>query len=396
MELKHVLESISNTFLSLQGKKPKPAYTPYMVVWNFTNKCNLSCKHCYQDANTEGSSDELSLEEKLKLVDDLYEAGVKVPVFSGGEPLIHPDFFPVLEKMVNKGMHIGAASNGTIINEEMAERLKLKGLNYIEISLDSTHPEVHDEFRGHKGAWEKTVEGIKNCVEAGLFTGVAMTVTKNTMNEIDNMLDLTKELGAQRFIHFNFIPAGRGPKIIDQDLSPSDRENVLKKLSKRRRTAGFEVLSTSPQYARVCLQQSLGKSIDPNTLYVESRGSNTSQFYVESPSHYNLISNKKNAQIPVSAIKGCGAGRQFCCVQPNGDICACMFIPTWVFGNIRQRSFLEIWHKMIDQPCFSDREILEENCGSCQFRYICGGCRARAINSLDNPLSADTGCISNL
>ena len=357
--------------------------------------CNLNCKHCYQDAKPKPSADELTLEEKLEFVDTMYKAGVKVPMLSGGEPLIHPDFFPVVEKLASRGMHTAAASNGTMITPEFARRLRDSGLGYIEISLDSIDPEKHNEFRGASGAWSKTVEGIKNCIDAGIFTAVAAVFTKNTLDEVDAMVDFASSLGAQRFIHFNFVPTGRGPEIKEQDLSPEDREMVLTKLYRKRRTAGLEVLSTAPQYGRVCLEQSLGKSLKPDYLYVETKAQKSSQFYVSSPTHFSMLRDSRNTQMPLDALKGCGAGRQFCCVQPNGDVTPCMFIPSYIVGNIRETPFLSLWEKLGEEPCFMDREILDDNCGSCQFRYLCGGCRARAINYIGNPLAADSGCIRN-
>ena len=367
---------------------------PYMVVWNFTNMCNLRCKHCYQDAKEKGTPDELTLEEKLEFVEAMHRTGVKVPVISGGEPLIHPDFFPVLDKMVEKGMHVAAASNATMITNEFARKLKEHGLAYIEISLDSVNPEKHDKFRGAKGCWDRTVNGIKNCIEAGIFTAVATVFTKNTLDEVDAMVDFASELDANRFIHFNFVPTGRAPEIVEQDLSPEEREYVLNRLFKKRRTAGLEVLSTAPQYGRACLEGALGDRLDKDMLYVETKAQKQQQFYVQSPSHYDMRKDDRS-DVPLESLQGCGAGRQFCCIQPNGDITPCMFIPSWVEGNIREESFQDIWDRFGEIICFTDRNALEDECGSCQFRYLCGGCRARAINFIGNPLAADTGCIKN-
>jgi len=367
---------------------------PYMVVWNFTNMCNLRCKHCYQDAKEKGTPDELTLDEKLEFVEAMHRTGVKVPVISGGEPLIHPDFFPVLDKMVEKGMHVAAASNATMITNEFARKLKEHGLAYIEISLDSVNPEKHDVFRGAKGCWDRTVNGIKNCIEAGIFTAVATVFTKNTLDEVDAMVDFASELGANRFIHFNFVPTGRAPEIVEQDLSPEEREYVLNRLFKKRRTAGLEVLSTAPQYGRACLEGALGDRLDKDMLYVETKAQKQQQFYVQSPSHYDMRKDDRS-DVPLESLQGCGAGRQFCCIQPNGDITPCMFIPSWVEGNIREESFQDIWDRFGEIICFTDRNALEDECGSCQFRYLCGGCRARAINYIGNPLAADTGCIKN-
>jgi len=155
------------------------------------------------------------------------------------------------------------------------------------------------------------------------------------------------------------------------------------------------VLSTAPQYGRVCLEQALGKSIKPDYLYVETKAQKSSQFYVESPSHFSMLRDRGKNRVPLEAIKGCGAGRQFCCIQPNGDITPCMFIPSYIIGNIREVPFKILWDKLGGEPCFMERDILEDNCGSCQFRYLCGGCRARAINYIGNPLAADSGCINN-
>ena len=163
--LKNIIGSLGNTLSRLQGKYPQSKRNPYLVVWNFTDMCNLRCKHCYQDAKSKPSADELSLDEKLVLVDTLHEAGIKVPMISGGEPLIHPDYFPVLEKLASTAMHPAAASNATMITPEFAGRLKDSGLGYIEISLDSVTPKKHNDFRGMPGAWEKTVEGIRNCIK---------------------------------------------------------------------------------------------------------------------------------------------------------------------------------------------------------------------------------------
>lgn len=394
MAVREIFNQLEKSLRRVGKKKISPKRIPYMVVWNFTNMCNLRCKHCYQDANKMGSPDELTLEEKLAFVDTMHEAGVKIPVISGGEPLMHPDFFPVLDYMVSKKMHVAAASNATMITKEFAMKLKDHGLAYIEISLDSVNPNKHDDFRGMVGAWDLTVQGIQNCLDEGIFVAIATVFTKDTLDEVDPMLDLAAELRVQRFIHFNFVPTGRGPDIVDQDLSPEEREVLLSKLFKRRRTIGLEILSTAPQYGRACLEGSLGRYLDSDKLYVETKTQKNEQFYVQSPTHYSTMENQRGA-VPMESLQGCGAGRQFVCIQPNGDVCPCMFIPSWVEGNIKEEPFWDIWKRFETIECFTDRDSLENECGSCQFRYLCGGCRARAINYIGNPIAADTGCIRN-
>ncbi|MBD3206067.1 radical SAM protein [Candidatus Bathyarchaeota archaeon] len=394
MTIRSLIDQLKTSIIQPGKSSGSIRRVPYMVVWNFTNMCNLRCKHCYQDAKDKGTPDELTLEEKLEFVEVMHRTGVKVPVISGGEPLIHPDFFPVLDMMVEKGMHVAVASNATMITPKFARKLKEHGLAYIEISLDSVNPEKHDEFRGAKGCWDRTVNGINNCIESGIFTAVATVFTKNTLDEVDAMVDFASELGANRFIHFNFVPTGRAPGIVEQDLSPEEREYVLSRLFKKRRTAGLEVLSTAPQYGRACLEGALGDRLDKDLLYVETKAQKQQQFYVQSPTHYDMLRDNRS-EVPLESLQGCGAGRQFCCIQPNGDVTPCMFIPSWVEGSIRDESFQVIWERFGEIPCFTDRNSLEDECGSCQFRYLCGGCRARAINYIGNPLAADTGCIKN-
>ena len=163
--------------------KPQVLKAPFLIVWNFTNLCNLNCKHCYQYAGKEISdANELELDEKLNLINELADVNVVSIAFSGGEPLIHKDFFTVLREAKRKGMFTAVATNGTLINEDMAKRLKEYGADYVEISLDFPRPDLHDDFRGISGAFERTINGIKNCVKEDIFTCIATTVTKANLS----------------------------------------------------------------------------------------------------------------------------------------------------------------------------------------------------------------------
>jgi len=358
--------------------RPQILDTPFLVVWNFTNMCNLRCRHCYQYAGLP-TPDELTLPEKIEAVHELANAGVVSIALSGGEPLMHPHFFPVLEEITQNGMHAAVATNGTIITKKMAKRLKEAGLSYVEISLDSADPWLHDEFRGVPGAWKRAVEGVKNCVNEDLFTAMATTITKLNVKEAPALIELAKSLGVNRFLHFNFIPAGRGAGIFELDLSPEEREELLRTLYRKARTSEIEVLSTAPQYARVVLQQSGGRDVTPTHFYLGiERGHDLSTL--------------------AEFVGGCGSCRLYCALQPNGDVTPCVFIPQWIVGNLREESFLEIWSrtkKDVGFRCFRDRERLGDACGTCKYRYVCGGCRARALSYFNDPFAPDVGCIFN-
>jgi len=356
--------------------KPQLLNSPFLVVWNLTNMCNLRCRHCYQKAGR-ALNDELSLDEKLKVVDELASAGIVAIAFSGGEPIMHPDFFATARRAHERGLYVSVATNGILLTPEMVNRLKEIGVGYVEISLDSIRPEVHDGFRGLPGAWKRTVEGISNSVKAGIVTVIATTVTRLNYEDVPALIDLSKKLGVSRFTHFNFIPTGRGKEITSLDLSPQQREELLKMLFEKSQTSGIEVLSTAPQFARVVFQQSHGSAIAPT------------HFYLGQNRNWGL---KALAEL----IGGCGAARLYCAIQPNGDVTPCVFIPQLIVGNLREKGFSEIWHTTKIFKEFQVRTTLKGSCRTCDYNKICGGCRARSLAYFQDHNAPDVGCVNNI
>jgi radical SAM protein with 4Fe4S-binding SPASM domain len=263
------------------------------------------------------------------------------------------------------------------LTPEIVNRLVDAGVGYIEVSLDSVRPEVHDSFRGAHGAWKRTVEGITNSVKAGIFTVMATTVTRLNFQDVAALIDLSKRLGVSRFTCFNFIPTGRGGEITGLDLSPQQREELLKLLYEESQTSGIEVLSTAPQFARVVFQESCGCAIAPTHFYV---GKNR----------------KWGLKALAEFIGGCGAGRLYCAIQPNGNVTPCVFIPQLVVGNVREKSFSKIWHEARIFKEFQVRKNLRGSCGTCEFNKICGGCRARSLSYFQDHTAPDVGCINNI
>ena len=362
-----VIEGLAKYGVTVPQKMP----APFLIVWNFTNMCNLRCIHCYQRAD-KPTPDELSLEEKLDLVRQLDEAGVAAVALSGGEPTIHPHFLRVVEELAHRGIYVAVATNGWMFaNRERLKAAVDKGLRYIEVSVDSAKPEVHDRFRGVPGAWSRAVKALENAVEMGVSNAMATTITRINKDEVDDILDLAEKIGVERVIFFNFVPVGRGADNAWLDLSPEEREELLRKLyheSKKRRVI---VLSTAPQYARVVLQESRGEEVAPTHFYMgEDR-------FVKALAEY---------------VGGCGAGRIYAAIQPNGDVTPCVFFPAKV-GNVREKHFREIWEKAPLFQQLRDRDKLHGVCGKCPYRYICGGCRARAYAYTGDPLGPDPGCI---
>ncbi|MEM3725280.1 MAG: radical SAM protein [Candidatus Bathyarchaeia archaeon] len=378
---------------------------PFEIVWNFTYQCNLRCKHCYEDAGN-GKRTELSTEEAKQVLDKLSKiAGIGLPAlsFSGGEPLIRRDFFEVAAYAKKRIGYVSIASNGTLITKNNAKKIKDVGIDYVEISVDGASPTLHDAFRGTPGAFERAMEGVRNCVEEGIDTCIATTLHRDNLSELNKLIDLSKSLGV-RFMHFNYIPTGRAKEYVELDLTPEERLHVLETIGKeivglylqakeeqlKSGKSNIKVdrfFSTSPQYASVTkeLSKKCGEKFMVEAHYAAKQG-------IESVANF---------------LGGCGAGRLYCCLEPNGDIKPCVFFPTnkdTVLGNMLKDNFEEIWdnHPLLWR--LRVREILQDyvvdekrvGCGSCPDKYICGGCRARAYSYFNGNVNApDIGCIHN-
>ncbi|MEA2054506.1 MAG: radical SAM protein [Candidatus Thermoplasmatota archaeon] len=356
-------------------KKPFTSGAPFQIVWDVTYACNLKCKHCYATAGKTWK-DELSTEEAKRAIDIFDRAGVTIIAFSGGEPLVRPDILELTKYAADKGIYVAIATNGTLITKEKAREMNEAGVQFVQISLDGASAETHDKFRGIQGAFDKTVDGVKNSVEKGFFVEISTTATKYNYKEIPDIIRLSEELGANWFMAFNFIPTGRGKDIVKVDLTPDEREEMLKMLwNELKARKNINVLSTAPQFARVALQQEEGE--DEKVV----------------PTHF--YNPKLAGQLVDLAefIGGCGAGRFYMAMHANGDLQPCVFFPLKL-GNIREDDFEELWiHNKVLQD-LRDKDLLK-GCDTCDYRYYCGGCRARAYAYTGDYLSPDPGCINN-
>ena len=270
---------------------------------------------------------------------------------------------------------VSIASNGTMITPDRAAQLKAAGVDYVEISLDGATAASHDALRGIRGCYDRAVRGVQSCTGAGLFTCVATTVTRDNFADVPRIHALAASLGAQRMMCFNFIPTGRGVGIIDQDLLPRQRDQLLQWiLDVDQSTSGPLVLSTALQFARVAVEKETG-------------GVPVVHF------HPGMEMNGKTAAL-AEFIGGCGAGRIYCSIEPDGTVQPCVFMPVSV-GNLRNTSFAVLWHNSPVMLQLRDRDNLEGNCGTCPTRLVCGGCRARAWAYFNDLNAPDPGCVRN-
>ncbi|ADI31272.1 radical SAM/SPASM domain-containing protein [Staphylothermus hellenicus] len=353
---------------------PQELPAPFLIVWNFTNMCNLKCKHCYQRAD-KPLPNELSLKEKIMVVDQLDRAGVAAIALSGGEPTIHPHFRRILYEIASRGMYAAVATNGWVFADiEKLKEAKKLGLRYVEVSVDSADPKKHDWFRGVQGSWERAVKALENAVKLGINHAMATTITKMNINEVEDLLDLAESIGVKRVVFFNFVPVGRGKDNIWLDLDPLEREEFLRTIYKEMSKRKMEIVSTAPQYGRVSLQLSGGKEVAPTHFYVGG---------------------DPIVRAVAEFVGGCGAGRIYAGIQPDGTLIPCVFLPIPV-GNLRERTFWDLW---VNAPLFKllrDRSKLQGACAVCPYKNICGGCRARAYAYFNDPMAPDPGCLYNI
>lgn len=373
--------NLVRSFVYFGIKRPMSLSAPFLVVWDFTHKCNLACKHCYSNSGAV-QEEELTTEQALEVVDQLADAGVTALAFSGGEPLTRKDFFQVARYASDRGLYVSLASNGTLLTKENVQKIKEAKVNYIDVSIDGASAKTHDDFRGVQGTFEKAVAGLKNCIDADLCVCIATTVGKNNMEELPAIIDLAEKIKAERFTYFNFIPTGRGKAHLDQDLSPKEREGVLRYLLNRM-SAGCKttILATAPQLARVSLQcQDLG-------------GTNE---VTMSMAHMQTVKVTKKAVPLGDFIGGCGAGRLYCSISPQGDVHPCVFLPVNV-GTLKTKKFQDIWLNSPLFKTFRNRANLKGSCGKCDYKFICGGCRARsAAYHNGDMLDGDPGCLQGV
>ncbi len=360
-------------------KKPFVPGAPFQVVWNITNACNLKCAHCYEDAGKR-SSNELTNQEIIRGLEIISKASATSIAFSGGEPTSNPHITDYIKLTKELGMYPAMATNGYKLSKQSKlNKFVDAGLEFVQISIDGLNLETHDSFRGVEGSWDKAIQAVENSVDADLFVEVATTVTTHNIDEIPDIIEFIRDIGAHWFMIYNFIPTGNGTNISEMDISPKNRFELLKSAYNENMNGNMQVLSTAPQYAPVAESLQTDSSVIPTHFY--------------NPQY-------KNPQLTQLAefVGGCGAGRFYMGIEPNRDLYPCVFFPRTEelkLGNLMNDDFDQIWKENNLLVDLRNKDLLQDNCGSCESKNICGGCRARAYTYFNDVQAPDPGCIKN-
>lgn len=357
-------EPISADMIRFSGEK-KP-----VVMWNITRHCNLNCDHCYIDA-TASAAEELTLEEGIRLIDDLADLKIPILILTGGEPLLSRNFYAYAFHAKEVGLRTVISTNGTLITPEVAGLLAEAQIRYVGVSLDSCRREVHDSFRGVEGAHERALAGLVNAREAGLKTGLRVTLTRDNWHEVPALLELALEMEIPRFCLYHLVPVGRGAGISDRDVTAEERRSVIRFLAEAAvelKDREIEILSTDSPMDGAYLLEMLKD--DPQR--------------------------RERARKLLKSSGGCTAGVKVANINHRGDVHPCHFMPEVVVGNVRERSFRDIW---IDGPTPQLLELRDIRshllgaCADCEYLDVCGGCRQKARYYCGDVLGEDPTCV---
>jgi AdoMet-dependent heme synthase len=327
---------------------------PLYIAWEVTLLCNARCVHCYSESGPGvHHPGQLSTEEGLRMIDDLADAGLLVLAFSGGEPLIRRDIFQLIGRAVERGLVVNIATNGAVVRDRMARRIKQAGVSSVTVSLDGAAAKTHDGMRQFPGLFERTVRAVETLAAHGLRVVVSFTPTRLNYQEGPAVVALAHQLGAQAVNMSEYVPAGRGT--IDLALPPAALQGLLDEwITMRREYAGR---------MRIIWHDCRAAMLVP-------------------PEERDLYN-------------GCGAGKLTARIRVDGTLTPCVFLPNPV-GNLRTTPFREIWSRSPLLHKIRDRELVgESNCGSCELKGVCGGCRAVSMAYYGTPLRGDPSCWIN-
>jgi len=336
-----------------------------LVFWETTTRCNLDCVHCRASAGPEARPDELTTDEALAFVRSLASFADPILVLSGGEPLCRDDIFEIAAESADRGLRVALATNGTLVDDAVAAQVRAAGVARTSVSLDGPEAAMHDAFRGREGSFYDAVTGLKRLKSAGLETQINTTVTRHNADTLPQVLRLALDLGVQALHLFLLVPVGCGAEISDEQMLPPERyEAVLEWLFGESQRVPIELKATcAPHYFRIMRQKAkaLGADIP--------RGEGMS-----------------------AVTKGCLAGQHVCFVSASGEVYPCGYLPV-SSGNVRTTPLEEIWQTSDVFAQLRDPSLLKGKCGACEFRAVCGGCRARAYAASGDWLAEEPFCL---
>lgn len=351
---------------------------PFIVIWEVTRACQLKCVHCRADAQTKPDPRELTHEEGIKLLDEIYEMGNPMLVFTGGDCMMREDLFELADYAVKKGMRVSMVPSATDnVTLEKMKKAKEVGLSRWGFSLDGPIPEIHDQFRGTPGSFDLTIEKIRQLTELGMPLQINTVISRYNYDYLEQMADLVEELGAIMWYIFLLVPTGRGQ--MDACITPAETEKVFRWLYKLSKEKPYAIKTTAAQhFRRVVLQEKAREHL------IEKGEIN----YEDSLTidHASVVDGLKRAP------KGVNDGVGFIFISHIGDVMPSGLLPINL-GNVREKPLKEIYRESPILKELRNPDLYKGKCGVCEFRYVCGGSRSRAYAVTGDYLESEPFCV---
>jgi radical SAM protein with 4Fe4S-binding SPASM domain len=347
--------------LALLGETADPAAprteaVPHVVAWNLTRRCNLECAHCYIAAGpAETAGTELTTDECRRIASEILALNPS-PMFilSGGEPLLRDDLGALAAFASSRGATVVVGTNGTLLTDERIRMLQDAGVSGVAVSVESLDARYHDRFRRGHGALSATREAVGRLRRHGMDVVIQTTITRANRAALAALVEWAEAEGAVAFNAYFLVSTGRGAQL--SDLAPSEYEEAL-----------TELVDLHVQY--------LGR------IMVRAKCA---------PHFMRLVYERAPESPVLHYATRCPCGVQYCRITPDGKLTPCPFLPV-AAGDLRRQPFSEVWRSA---PLFDALRRAEPGgkCGTCEFRRLCGGCRARAYATTGDYLAADPSC----
>lgn len=338
--------------------------SPFLVIWEVTQACDLACRHCRASAQSQRSPLELSTTEALGVIDQIRGIGDPLLVFTGGDPLKRPDLFELITASVESGLRTTVTPSATpLLTPWAVRRLADAGISRMALSLDGVTAEKHDGFRGVEGSWDLTMRALREARQIGLETQINTTVTRHNLADLERMAQLVGESGAKLWSVFFLVVTGRAS--IEDDLQAEEYEEVFSRLYEIGRTAPFDIKTTEAQHYRRYVAQR--RKADGTAGPLVSGGGS------------------------IARQAGINDGKGFLFLSHTGEIFPSGFLPVPA-GNIRQMQLAEAYRSTPLFRVLRDSDALGGKCGVCEYRNLCGGSRSRALALTGDFLAADPRC----
>ncbi len=353
--------------------------TPFVVIWEVTQACDLACRHCRAEAVNRRDPGELTREEGFDLIDKVRSMGTEIMILSGGDPIKREDIFDLIGYGSRQGLRMATIPAATpSLTPEIVGRLKEAGLAQMALSLDGPDRESHDTFRGVPGAFDLTMQGARYARSAGLPLQINTTFGMHNIDRFEEIARLVRDLGVVFWEVFFLVPMGRG-KLLEQ-MEAYRYERLFEKLYGFSREVDFIVKITEAQhYRRYVIKQEMKK---------RTAGGG--------PLEGSLPERLTRDFGPGGSIglapKGVNSGNGFVFISHTGEVYPSGFLPI-SGGNVRNESIVDIYR---NSPLFReirDYDRLKGKCGACEFKNVCGGSRARSYAVTGDYMESEPYCV---